>query len=167
MKELVVVAVGGALGAVSRYVVYVFAGLLLGTGFPFGTLIVNIVGSFFYGSLLGVFVLALVDRGANGTGAVAGLVLGFQAALFAWLPRDAESYMQGYRSKRELLERTPSPRGSMSTPTRQEGDPSSSDGPAEATANAGNEPYKIRVNMSLPSRSVPIRKTGSSRVPKR
>jgi CrcB protein len=58
MKELVVVAVGGALGAVSRYVVYVLAGLLLGTGFPYGTLIVNIVGSFVMGVLVEGMALA-------------------------------------------------------------------------------------------------------------
>jgi CrcB protein len=40
------VAAGGAFGTVSRYLVYVLAGQFLGTGFPFGTLIVNIVGSF-------------------------------------------------------------------------------------------------------------------------
>ena len=58
MKELVVVAVGGALGAVSRYVVYVLAGLLLGTSFPYGTLIVNIVGSFVMGVLVEGMALA-------------------------------------------------------------------------------------------------------------
>jgi CrcB protein len=58
MRELVVVAVGGALGAVSRYVVYVLAGLLLGTGFPYGTLIVNIVGSFVMGVLVEGMALA-------------------------------------------------------------------------------------------------------------
>ncbi|MDH3473947.1 MAG: fluoride efflux transporter CrcB [Rhodospirillales bacterium] len=51
MKELLVVAAGGAFGAVFRYLVYVLAGLAFGTGFPFGTLIVNIVGSFVMGVL--------------------------------------------------------------------------------------------------------------------
>ncbi len=58
MKEFAVVALGGALGAVSRYVVYVLAGLLLGTGFPYGTLIVNIVGSFAMGVLVEGMALA-------------------------------------------------------------------------------------------------------------
>jgi Na+/proline symporter len=49
--------------------------------------VVNRFGSFFYGSLLGVFVLALGFRHANGTGAFAGLVAGIAAvALFAFHP---------------------------------------------------------------------------------
>ncbi len=52
MKELLVVAGGGAVGAVARYLVYVAAGQLLGPAFPFGTLIVNIVGSFLMGLLI-------------------------------------------------------------------------------------------------------------------
>lgn len=51
MRLLLVVAGGGALGAVARYLVYVAAGHLLGAGFPFGTLIVNILGSFILGAL--------------------------------------------------------------------------------------------------------------------
>lgn len=52
MKELLAVAAGGAVGAVARYLTYVLAGQLLGTAFPFGTLIVNIVGSFVMGVLV-------------------------------------------------------------------------------------------------------------------
>ena len=43
---------GGAVGAVARYLVNVLAGQLLGPDFPFGTLIVNIVGSFLMGLLV-------------------------------------------------------------------------------------------------------------------
>lgn len=52
MKEILLVAGGGAVGAVARYLVYVLAGQLLGPAFPFGTLIVNIVGSFLMGLLV-------------------------------------------------------------------------------------------------------------------
>jgi Na+/proline symporter len=49
--------------------------------------VVNRFGSFFYGSLLGVFVLALVVRRANGTGAFIGLLAGIAAvAVFALHP---------------------------------------------------------------------------------
>lgn len=45
------VAAGGALGSVARYMVNIGAGRMLGTGFPFGTLIVNIVGCCIIGFL--------------------------------------------------------------------------------------------------------------------
>ena len=52
MKDLFTVAAGGAVGAVARYLVYVAAGKVLGAGFPFGTLIVNVFGSFLMGILI-------------------------------------------------------------------------------------------------------------------
>lgn len=58
MKDLLVVAAGGATGAVARYLVYVLAGQLLGTNFPFGTLIVNVVGSLCMGILVEGMALA-------------------------------------------------------------------------------------------------------------
>ena len=49
--------------------------------------VVNRFGSFFYGSLLGVFVLALVFRRANGHGAFVGLLAGIATvAAFALHP---------------------------------------------------------------------------------
>ena len=58
MKELLTVAAGGAVGAVARYLVYILAARLLGSGFPFGTLIVNVVGSFCMGVLIEGMALA-------------------------------------------------------------------------------------------------------------
>lgn len=57
VKDLLIVSAGGALGAASRYLVVVSATRLLGHGFPFGTLIVNIVGSFAMGVLLELMAL--------------------------------------------------------------------------------------------------------------
>jgi fluoride exporter len=48
---LAAVAIGGSSGSVARYLVAIGAGRLVGTGFPWGTLVINIVGSF----LIGVF----------------------------------------------------------------------------------------------------------------
>ena len=52
ISEVLAVAAGGVIGAVSRYLVYVAVGHLLGTGFPYATLIVNIAGSFAMGVLI-------------------------------------------------------------------------------------------------------------------
>ncbi len=52
MKLLAVIALGGALGALGRH--FVSAGMVawLGHGFPWGTLVVNILGSFVMGALV-------------------------------------------------------------------------------------------------------------------
>ena len=55
LNEVLAVAFGGAVGAVARYFVFVTALALFGPNFPYGTLFVNIVGSF----LLGVLVEAM------------------------------------------------------------------------------------------------------------
>ncbi len=52
MNMLLAVAAGGALGAVGRYLVMSQLGHWLGTGFPYGTLAVNIIGSFVMGGLV-------------------------------------------------------------------------------------------------------------------
>lgn len=54
MKTLVMVALGGALGASGRYAVGIAAGHLSRGAFPFGTFTVNIVGSFILGVLAGL-----------------------------------------------------------------------------------------------------------------
>lgn len=51
--------------------------------------VVNDVGSWFYGSLLGVFLLAWLDRGAHGRGAVAGLLCGMSSVYVVSLLTDA------------------------------------------------------------------------------
>ncbi len=52
MNRYLLIALGAALGANARYLVGVWAGNRLGADFPYGTLIVNIVGSFALGFLL-------------------------------------------------------------------------------------------------------------------
>lgn len=55
MDKYLVLALGGALGTISRYLVGVYSAKLFGTGFPYGTLIVNTVGSFIIGFFMTVF----------------------------------------------------------------------------------------------------------------
>ena len=57
MKIILAVAAGGAIGAVARYLVMVLTGRLLGMGFPWGTLTVNVVGSFILGALVDIMAL--------------------------------------------------------------------------------------------------------------
>jgi SSS family transporter len=49
---------------------------------------VNQIGSFFYGSLLGVFLLAFFVKKANGTGAFVGLLTGMFCVFLVWLTTD-------------------------------------------------------------------------------
>lgn len=49
---ILAIAIGGALGAVARFAGVSTIGMVLGPAFPYGTLIVNIVGSFLAGLCL-------------------------------------------------------------------------------------------------------------------
>src|ERR1700759_857680 len=52
---ILAVAAGGALGSVARYLVGIGSGNLFGTNFPWGTLIINMTGSFLIGAFVGLF----------------------------------------------------------------------------------------------------------------
>jgi len=52
MSRFLLVCLGGAAGTGARYLVGVGAGRWLGSGFPWGTLIVNLVGSFLIGAVM-------------------------------------------------------------------------------------------------------------------
>ncbi len=58
---LLQVALGGAIGATVRYLTFVGAVRILGAGFPWGTLLVNVAGSF----LMGLLVVFLAQRDAT------------------------------------------------------------------------------------------------------
>lgn len=57
LKMLLFVAMGGSLGAVARYLTIMGVGHTLGTHFPYGTLVVNVLGSFILGALVEVMAL--------------------------------------------------------------------------------------------------------------
>lgn len=71
------IALGGAVGAVLRFGVSSGVAGLLGRGFPYGTLIVNVVGSL----LIGALYVVLTERLAGGAPARAFLVVGLLGAL--------------------------------------------------------------------------------------
>jgi CrcB protein len=56
MTNIIVIGIGGAAGAVSRYAVALWIGERWGRSFPLGTLAVNISGCFFIGLLMTLFV---------------------------------------------------------------------------------------------------------------
>ncbi|WOT03630.1 fluoride efflux transporter CrcB [Shewanella youngdeokensis] len=51
MTNLLLVALGGSFGAVFRYLISILMLQVFGSGFPFGTLLVNMLGSFLMGML--------------------------------------------------------------------------------------------------------------------
>jgi len=55
MNAIVAIAAGGALGAILRHGANISAVKLLGHGFPYGTLAVNVAGSFTMGLCIAVF----------------------------------------------------------------------------------------------------------------
>lgn len=58
MKQLLVIAAGGALGTVLRYGMSSGISQWLGRGFPYGTLAVNVLGSL----LMGLLYVLMIDR---------------------------------------------------------------------------------------------------------
>jgi fluoride exporter len=66
IRHSLLVGVGGMLGALTRYGVGLAAGRLIGKGFPWGTLIVNVVGCF----AMGMVVQVLLDLEAHSAEAI-------------------------------------------------------------------------------------------------
>lgn len=51
MTNVLLVALGGSIGAVLRYLLSIFMIQVFGSSFPFGTLLVNVIGSFLMGAI--------------------------------------------------------------------------------------------------------------------
>jgi CrcB protein len=71
MLTIVLIALGAAIGATGRFFLAQWAAERFGTSFPYGTLIINITGSFLLG-----FVYALLTRASPTTGQLARAFLG-------------------------------------------------------------------------------------------
>lgn len=55
LQLIAAVALGGAIGSVARYLVGIGSGRLFGMAFPWGTLIINVTGSFLIGTFIALF----------------------------------------------------------------------------------------------------------------
>lgn len=76
MKQIAAIAIGGATGALLRFYVSGWVYGLLGRGFPWGTLSVNVVGSL----LMGVLSVWLIERFNLGPEWRAAVLIGFLGA---------------------------------------------------------------------------------------
>lgn len=76
MQQLLAIAGGGALGAVLRFLVASNVHRVFGRDFPYGTLVVNVLGSF----AIGIVFILIVERGVLSAEWRNILVIGFLGA---------------------------------------------------------------------------------------
>ena len=76
MSQTLAIAAGGAIGALLRYWTSTTVHNRLGTGFPYGTLTVNVMGSL----LMGFLYIWLIERLAAGSALRAFLLIGILGA---------------------------------------------------------------------------------------
>lgn len=60
MQQVLLIAVGGSLGAVARYGLSTFVYHTTSETFPWGTLVVNLTGSFLIGVVIELFDTAII-----------------------------------------------------------------------------------------------------------
>ncbi len=77
MNKVIAIALGGAAGSVLRYWMSTGVHSLLGRGFPYGTLAVNVLGSLLMGALFVLFVERLSSDGIWRAAILVGVLGGF------------------------------------------------------------------------------------------
>lgn len=88
MQMLLYIALGGAIGAVLRYSVSRGVHALAGSGFPYGTLTVNVLGSL----LMGFLYILLIERVSNNLPLRATLIIGFLGAFTTFSTFSIETF---------------------------------------------------------------------------
>jgi CrcB protein len=89
MNQLIVVALGGACGAVVRFLVSSGLYQWLGRDFPYGTLVVNVVGSFLMGLLTEALILQRISIGMEYRAAI---LVGFIGAFTTFSTFSLETF---------------------------------------------------------------------------
>jgi CrcB protein len=64
MLKVIIVGFGGFFGSIFRYLIYLLSYNIIGSNFPFGTLLVNVLGCFLIGLIYQIFndVISLSDN---------------------------------------------------------------------------------------------------------
>ncbi|MDP3840813.1 MAG: CrcB family protein [Methylococcales bacterium] len=89
MNQLIVVALGGACGAITRFLVSSGIYQWLGRDFPYGTLVVNVIGSFLMGLLTEGLILHRISIGMEYRAAI---LIGFIGAFTTFSTFSLETF---------------------------------------------------------------------------
>jgi CrcB protein len=77
MNHWIAIGIGGAAGSMLRYALSTWTHTILGRGFPYGTLAVNVLGCFAMGVLYIVFAERFADNAVWRSGILIGVLGGF------------------------------------------------------------------------------------------